>query len=91
MFKWLDGAHRHSGDPHNGETCPFSEGCKRHYSPGDILRYSIAIILSIFLLFLVISMFFPNIVQPPNISILHDLINIIHHAIGGEVVGKSAS
>lgn len=73
------------GDPATGpahdSTCPFSEGCKRHYSPGDIVRYSIAIALSVFLVLLVFSLFFPTIIPHPNLAILREFVNILHHAV----------
>lgn len=78
-----------AGEPSNENTCPFSEGCKRHYSPGDIMRYSIVIALSMFLFLLVISLFFPNIVHHPDLDVLNRLVDIFHHAISGAPVHPS--
>lgn len=85
--KYLDGEKYDAPSPNT--TCPFSEGCKRHYSPGDILRYSIAIALSVFLFLFIFSLFFPEIIAHPNLDILRDLVNIIHALISGAKAATS--
>lgn len=69
--------------PDKDHTCPYSEGCKRHYSPGDIMRYAIVIALSVFLFLLVFSLFFPDVVKHPDLGVLRELVSIFHHAITG--------
>lgn len=69
--------------PDKEHTCPFSEGCKRHYSPGDILRYAIVIALSVFLFLFVFSLFFPTVIKHPDMGILRELVNILHFAFHG--------
>lgn len=73
--------------PDKDHTCPYSEGCKRHYSPGDILRYAIVIALSVFLFLLVFSLFFPNIIKHPDMGILRELVNLLHFALHGSSAG----
>lgn len=75
-------------EPSKESTCPFSEGCKHHLSPGDILRYSLVIALSVFLFLLILSLFFPRVITPPDIEFLRELVNIFHHAASVPVPSK---
>lgn len=78
---YLDGENKR--EPSEESTCPFSEGCKLHFSPGDIVRYSLAIIFAVFGGLFVLSLFFPELISPPNMNILHNLVTIFHYALGG--------
>lgn len=72
-------------EPDEQNTCPFSEGCKRRLSPGDILRYSVVLSFSVFLILFVISLFFPKLIPHPNLQILKELIDIIHISVGASI------
>lgn len=68
--------------------CNLSGSCKMRITPGDIVRYSGAILLALFGLLLVISLFFPNLISNPNIGILNDLIDVVHRIFGSDIVIK---
>lgn len=74
--------------PDKDHTCPFSESCKLHLSPGDIIRYAISIALSVFLMLFIFSLFFPHIIAYPDLKVLRELVEIFHHAISGVPSGS---
>lgn len=86
--KVVDTMDNTSFGPEGDNSCVLTGNCKMHVSPGDIIRYSGAVLLALFGLLLIVSLFFPNLITSPNMRVLNDLIDVVHRIFGSSPIVK---